>query len=158
METSCLACKIKSINHPYLSRMEKHPKILETLRARPSQQGKIPTLEGFQFTTHHYINTKPHLFPGKQKLLSCLTIEFLKISHSLTWPSKGFWPIPHQYLLFGPFVLIPQVPIGVLWSLQLTDDFNSSSYLNYHLIKYSKNISTPKNCDTFPHFLQLKDS
>ena len=35
--------------------------------------------------------------------------------------------MPHRCLLFGPFVLVPQVPIGVTWSLKLTDDFNTSS-------------------------------
>ena len=30
--------------------------------------------------------------------------------------------------------------------------------LIHHSIKYSQNISTLKNCDTFPHFLHLKDS
>ena len=117
METSCVTCKIKPITHPYCFHMEKYPKILETLNAKPSQQGKIPTLKGFWFTTHYYISTKPLLFSGMQKIPSSLTIEFLEISHLLIWPSEGSKVVPHQCLLFGPFVLTPQIPIGVIWSL-----------------------------------------
>ena len=36
MEASCMTRKIKPIAHLYLSHMERHLKILETLRAKPS--------------------------------------------------------------------------------------------------------------------------
>ena len=128
METSCMTRKIKPFTHPYLSHMERHPKILETLSAKSSQQGKILTLKGFRFTIHHYISTRPPLFSSMQKIPSSFTIEILEISHSLTWPSKGSWSVPHQCLLFGPCVFTPQVFIAMTWSLQLIDDFSTSSF------------------------------
>ena len=48
------------------------------------------------------------------------------ISHSLTWPSEGLWPVPRWCLLFGSCVLVLHVPISVIWSQQLTDDFRVS--------------------------------
>ena len=128
MEKSCVTHKIKPITHPYRSHMKRYPKILKTLSAKPSQQGKIPTLKGFWFTTHYYISTRPPLFSSMHKIPSSLTIEFLETSHSLTWPSEGSWLVQHRCLLFSPFVLIPQVPIGVIWSLKLTNDFSTSSH------------------------------
>ena len=68
METSCMTHKIKLITHLYLSHMERHPKILETLSAKPFQQRKIPTLKGFQFTIYHYISTRPSLSSGTLEL------------------------------------------------------------------------------------------
>ena len=99
MKISCTTHKIKPITHSYLSYMERRPKILETLLAKPSQQGKIPISKGFWFTIHRYINTKPPLFSGTQKLSSSLAIEFIETSHSLTWHSEGFWPILHWCLI-----------------------------------------------------------
>ena len=87
----------------------------------------IPTLKGFRFTIHHYISTRPPLFWGTQKIPSSLTIEFSEISYLLIWHSEGSWLIPHWCLLFGSCVFTPQVFIGVTWSLQLTDNFNTSS-------------------------------
>ena len=107
--------------------MERHPKILETLSIKSPLIGKIPTLKGSRFSIHHYINTKPPLFPSTQKISNSLTIEFLEISHSLTWTLKGSWPVTHRCFLFGPFVFISQVLFGVIWSLQRTDDFSTSS-------------------------------
>ena len=113
--------------HPYLFHMEMQPKILETLNIRSSLQEKIPTLKGARFTTHHYISTRPPLFLGTQKILCSLTIEFLEISHSLTWSLEGFWLVPHQCLHFDPCVLILQVSISTIWSPELTNDFRASS-------------------------------
>ena len=98
MEISYITCKIKPITYSYLSYMERFPKILETLSVKPSQQGKIPILKGFRFAIHYYINTKPPLFSGTQKLSSFLIIEFIETSHSLTWPLEGdrprmYWPL-----------------------------------------------------------------
>jgi len=84
METSCVIYKRKPITYPYHSHMERYLEILETLSTKPSQQGKIPTLEIFRFTTHHYINTRPPLFSDTLKIPSSLTIEYLEISYSLT--------------------------------------------------------------------------
>ena len=106
---------------------------LENPNTKSPLQGKIPTSEGSWFTTCHYINTRSPLFLGTQKIPSSLTIEFLEISHSLTWPSEGFWPVPHWCIMFGPFVLITQVPIVVIWSLQLIDDFSTSSIRAFFL-------------------------
>ena len=144
METSCMTRKIKPFTHPYLSHMERHPKILETLSAKPSQQGKIPTSKGSQFTIHYYISTRPHLFSGTQKLSISLTIEFLETSHSLTWPSKGFWPIPHRCLLLGPFVLIHRYP------LEQPGAYNSLKILAHHqLAPFVGNTTVINHITTF---------
>ena len=50
---------MKPIVHLYLPYKERGPEILETLRAKPSLQGKIPTFKGFKFTTHYYIIARP---------------------------------------------------------------------------------------------------
>ena len=134
MEISCMTHKIKPITRPYLSHMERHPKILETLSAKLSQQGKTPTLKRFRFTTCYYISTRPPPFTSTQEIPSSLTIEFLEISYSLTSLSEGSWSVPHRCLLFCPFVLLPQVPIGVIWSLQLIDDFSTSSNILLEMI------------------------
>ena len=138
METSCMMRKIKPFTHPYLSHMERHPKILETLSAKSSQQGKILTLKGFRFTIHHYISTRPPLFSGMQKLSNSLTIEFLEASHSLTWLSEGFRTVPHRCLLFDPFVLIHR------YQLERLGAYNSLTILAHHqrLLKllYIQNI------------------
>ena len=126
MEISCITHKIKPITHSYPSYMERCPEILETLSAKPSQRGKIPILKGFQFAFHHYINTKPPLFSGMQKLASSLTIEFIETSHSLTWLSEGFWPLLHLCLLFGPFILIHRYPFERLGA------YNSLTILAHH--------------------------
>ena len=149
MKISCVTRKIKPIIRPYLSHLERHHKILETLSAKPSQYGKIPTLKGFQFTIHHYINTRPPLFSSTQKIPSSLTIEFLKVSHSLTWPSEGSWLVPHRCLLFGPIVLILQVPIEVIWSLQLIDDFSTSSKTMLEIWLRSWKISKKKSINVW---------
>ena len=105
METSCVTHKIKPITYPYHFHMERYLKILKTLSANPPppQQGYIPTLKGFQFTTHHYISTRPPLFSSTQKIPSSLIIEFVKISHSITWHSKGSWLVPHRCVLFRAY-------------------------------------------------------
>ena len=126
MEISYITRKIKPITSSYLSYMERFPKILETLSVKPSQQGKIPILKGFWFAIHYYINTKPPLFSGMQKLASSLTIEFIETSHSLTWPSKGFWLVPHWCLLFGPFVFIHR------YLLERLKAYNSLTILAHH--------------------------
>ena len=122
----CLAHQVPRLHCVSFS-YEKTPYDHENPNAKYSPQGKIPTFGGAQFTTHHYISTRPPLSAGTQKIPSSLTIEFLEISHSLTWLLEGFWPIPRQWLLFSPSVLVPQVPTGAFWSLQLIDDFDISS-------------------------------
>ena len=112
---------------PIFSPYGKTPWNLENPNSKSPLQGKIPTSEGSWFTTRHHISTRPPLFLGTQKIPSSLTIEFLKIFHSLAWPLEGFWLVSHRCLLFGLFVLAPQVPIGVIWHLQLIDDFSTSS-------------------------------
>ena len=104
---------VQHIRHcPYCSHLERYPLILENLSTKPSQQGKIPTLKGSWFTTHHYISTRPILFSGMQKISSFLTKELIEISHSLTWHSEGFRLVPHRYLLFSPLFLFT----GTHWS------------------------------------------
>ena len=122
----CLAHQVPRLHFVSFS-YGKTPYDHENPNAKYSPQGKIPTFGRSQFTTHHYINTRPPLSAGTQKIPSSLTIEFLEISHSLTWPLEGFWPVPRQCLLFSPSVLVPQVPTGAFWSLQLIDDFDISS-------------------------------
>ena len=129
--------------------MERHPKILETLSIKSPLLGQIPTLKGSQFATHHYINTRPPLFLDTQKIPNSLTMEFLEISHSLTWLSEGSWPVPHWCLLFSHCVFIPQVLIGMTWSLQLTDDFSTSSISISSTPSSLTWISMIKNSTTF---------
>ena len=112
---------------PVSSPYGKTPWNLGNLNTKSPLQGKIPTLDASWFTTCHYISTRSPLFSDMQKIPSSLTIEFLEISYLLTWHSEGFRLAPQRCHLFGPFVLAPQVPIGVIWSLQLTDDFSTSS-------------------------------
>ena len=89
----------------YCCHLERYPLISETLNTKPTQQGKISTLKGSRFTTHHYISTRPPLFSGTQEILSSLTKELIEISHLLTWHSEGFSLVPHRSLLFGHLFL-----------------------------------------------------
>ena len=95
-----------------LSHMERHPIIMEILIPNTRHKERSPLLGGSRFTTHHYINTRPPLSSGTLKIPNSLTKELIKISHSLTWPSKGFWPIPHRCLLLILLFLFT----GIHWS------------------------------------------
>ena len=86
---------------PISSPYGKTPWNLENLNTKSPLQWKIPTSEGSWFTTRHYISTRPPLFLGTQKIPSSLTIEFLEIFHSLTWPLEGFWLVSHRCLLLS---------------------------------------------------------
>ena len=112
------------------SHMERYPEISKTLSAKPSQQGKIPTLKGSRFTTHHYISAKP-LFSGTQKIPSSLTKEFTEISHLLTWLSKGFRLVLHWCLLFSPLFLFT----GTHWSnLEPTTHWRFSHIISWRCL------------------------
>ena len=106
----------------YLPHMDRHPKILETVIPDLfyKERSLLPRV------SDSYISTEPSLSWGTQKIPNSLTTKFLENSHSLTWPLKGFQLVPHQCLLFGSFVLILQVPIVVIWSPQLIDNFSTS--------------------------------
>ena len=112
---------------PVSSSYRKTSQNLKNPNTRSPLQGKIPTSKGSWFAIRHYISTRPSLFSRTQKIPNSFTIDFLEISHSLTSHSEGFWSVPHWCLLFGPFVLFHRYPIGVIWDLQLTDDFSTSS-------------------------------
>ena len=109
---------------PYLPHMERHLKISETLT--------------------------PDLSSSTQKIPNSINTEFLEISHSLTWSSEGLWPVPRRCLLFGPCILVLQVPISMIWSQHLTDDFHASSVcFVFHMHHFSNKTVILQLHDTY---------
>ena len=127
--------KIIPITHLYLSHMEWCSKILETLSAKPSQQGKIPTSKGSWFTIHYYINTRPPIFLSTQKIPTSLTIEFLEISYFANLTFKG--------------LLASTTPMPSIWSLCFYStgihwhDLEPTTHWRFqHIINYQRVANT----------------
>ena len=109
----------------YPPQMERHPIISKTLVSDLLHKEKSHS-QGILVPTSCNISTRPLLFSGMQKLSNSLIIEFIETSHLLTWLSKGFWLVPHRYLLFGSFVFIHRYP------LEWLGVYNSLMILTYH--------------------------
>ena len=134
MRASIWKCLAHHVPRPYYVSFSygKTPYNHGNPNTKHSPQGKIPTVGGSRFTTHHYINTRPPLSSGTLKIPNSLTKELIEISHSLTWPSKGFWPIPHQCLLLIFIVLIHTYPLEWLRA------YNLLTILAHHQSQISK--------------------
>ena len=111
--------------------MERHPIILETLVSDLFHKEKFPLSRDLGSRQLLYKHQTP-LFSSMEKLSNSLTIEFIETSCSLTCHSEDFWLVPHQCLLFGPFVLIHRYPLGQLGV------YNSLTILAHHQTKYEE--------------------
>ena len=107
--------------------MERHPKILETLKYQTLPARKDPYFEGISI--HHSLLYK-HQTSSFLRYAKTLYLSHYKVHRDFSFTnltfggfSSGTTPMPSIWSL----CCYSQVPIGVTWSLQLTDDFSTSS-------------------------------